>query len=106
MSYKVTASDIGELRLNATDTITSILQNILIILNTWQGTVPLYREFGISNVPLHKPIPVAKPMLYAGIQEAIEKYEPRVLVVEITFADNPEVPGGLIPTVEVEIKNE
>ena len=39
MSYKVTASDIGAVQLNETDTVRSVLQNIAIILSTRQGTV-------------------------------------------------------------------
>ena len=38
MSYKVTASDIGAVQLNETDTVRSVLQNIAIILSTRQGT--------------------------------------------------------------------
>ena len=34
MSYKVTASDIGAVQLNETDTVRSVLQNIAIILST------------------------------------------------------------------------
>lgn len=45
MSYKVTASDIGAVQLNETDTVRSVLQNIAIILSTRQGTCPLYRGF-------------------------------------------------------------
>lgn len=40
MSYKVTASDIGAVQLNETDTVRSVLQNIAIILSTRQGTCP------------------------------------------------------------------
>lgn len=106
MSYRVAANENIALKLNETDTNASIIQNIMIILNTWQGSVPLYREFGIPDKPMHKPLPVAKSMFYAQIQEAIERYEPRVAVVGISFAEDINVPDGLIPTVEVEIKNE
>ena len=49
MSYKVTASDIGAVQLNETDTVRSVLQNIAIILSTRQGTCPLYRGFGLPQ---------------------------------------------------------
>ena len=39
MSYKVTASDIGAVQLNETDTVRSVLQNIAIILSRGRGPV-------------------------------------------------------------------
>lgn len=106
MSYKVSANDLSSIRLNETDTVTSALQNVAIILATRQGTVPLYRGFGLSQRFVDKPIPIAKPMLYADVKEAVEEYEPRVEVIDITFQEDASVPGRLIPTVEVEIINE
>ena len=49
MSYKVTASDIGAVQLNETDTVRSVLQNIGIILSTRLGSWPLYRGFGLPQ---------------------------------------------------------
>lgn len=103
MSYKVSPDDLGALRLNEVDTVTSILQNIAIILATRQGTVPLYRGFGLPQKFVDKPIPVAKALLYAEVKEALEEYEPRAEIVGITFREDTAHPGWLIPTVEVEI---
>lgn len=100
MGYKVSLDDMGALRLNETDRTRSVLQNVRIILSTWKGTVPLYRQFGLPSDFLHKPLPVAKAMLRAQIREAVEKFEPRVEVVDVTFAEGVD---GLIPTVEVNI---
>ena len=106
MSYKVTAADLGAVRLNETDTVSSVLQNIAIILSTRQGTCPLYRGFGLPQKFLDKPIPVAMPMMYSEIKEAVEEYEPRAEIVDITFEVDPSAPGRLIPTVEVNIIND
>ncbi|MBR2941849.1 MAG: GPW/gp25 family protein [Clostridia bacterium] len=107
MSYKVTAADLSAgLQLNATDTKTSVLQNIAIILATRKGTVPLHRDLGLSQEFVDKPIPVARVLLCAEVKEAIEQYEPRAEVVGVTFQEDPAAPGRLIPTVEVEIVNE
>ena len=106
MSYKVTAGNIRPLSLNETDTVTSVLQNIAIILQTRQGTVPHYRNFGLPMEFIDKPLPVAKPMAYLEVKEAIERWEPRATVIDISFAEDSNVPGKLIPTVEVEIRNE
>ncbi len=103
MSYKVSAVDLSALRLNEPDPIASVLQNISVILRTQQGTVPMYREFGLPMKFLDKPIPVAKPMLYIEAKEAIELYEPRATVLDVFFTEDPSAPGKLIPAVEVEI---
>lgn len=104
MSYKVTASDIGAVQLNETDTVRSVLQNIAIILSTRQGTCPLYRGFGLPQKFVDKPLPVA--MMYSEVKEAVEEYEPRAEVVNVTFAADRNTPGRLIPIVEVNIINE
>lgn len=106
MRYQVSAADLVAIRLSETDTVASVLQNVAIILATRQGTSPLYRQFGLPQKFLDKPIPVAKPMLYAEVKEAVEEFEPRAEVVGITFQEDAAAPGGLIPTVEVEIRNE
>lgn len=106
MSYKVSAVDLSAVRLNESETVASVLQNIAIILQTRQGTVPMYREFGLPMNFLDKPIPVAKPILYVEVKEAIEEFEPRAEVLDVTFEEDPSSPGRLIPTVEVEIRNE
>lgn len=100
MSYKVSPQGLGALNLNETDYVRSVLQNVAVILSTWKGTVPLYREFGISAASLHKPLPVAKAMLRAEIREAVETFEPRAEVVDVTFSEGID---GLTPTVEVNI---
>lgn len=103
MSYKVTPKAIGALKLNETDTVKSALQSVAIILRTWEGTVPLYRDFGISSAYIHMPILAAKALLRAEIKEKVERYEPRVTVTSITFQQTDD---GLIPTLEVEIHEE
>lgn len=101
MTYTVTAGE--SLTLNETDTVASVLQNVAIILSTRRGSCPMYRDFGISMDFLDRPMPVAKTLAYAEIKEAIETYEPRAQVVNITFSESPEAPGQLSPVVEVNI---
>ncbi len=106
MSYTVTANKPPKLTLGEGDTVASVLQNLALILSTFQGTCPLYRDFGINRRSIDKPVDVAKPMLVIDIEEAIRKFETRAEVVNITFALDPSDPGRLIPTVEVNIVNE
>lgn len=104
MGYKISTADLSEIRLNETDSVASVIQNISIILNTWQGSVPLYREFGVSREPMHKPAQVAESLYYAELYEVIEEFEPRVEVLDVTFESDSE--GKLIPIVEVEFIDE
>lgn len=101
MTYTVAAG--AALTLNETDPAASVLQNVAIILATRRGSCPLYRDFGISMDFLDRPMPVAKTLAYAEIKEAIETYEPRAQVVNVTFEESPEHPGQLKPVVEVNI---
>ena len=103
MSYKVNAADLTHIRFNETDMLSSVLQNIAVILSTPKGSVPQYREFGLSATMLDKPTPVAKMMMRAEVREAIERWELRARFVSMTFEERITQPGTLWPTVEVEI---
>lgn len=106
MSYTISAADLRHIRFNETDTRASIVQNIAVILSTPKGSVPLYRDFGITVNVLDRPIPVAEVMMRSDIREAVEKWEPRVTVIGVEFSQDLSEPGKLIPTVEVEINSE
>lgn len=103
MTYKVSSGDLSEITLNESDTVRSVLQNIAIILATQQGTVPLYRDFGLPMRFLDKPMQIAKPMIVAEVKEAIEDWEPRATFVGVEFTETATAPGQLGVTVEVEI---
>ena len=103
MSYTVRATDLNNIRFNDPELVSSVLQNLAVILATPKGSVPQYREFGLSATMLDKPIPVAKMMMRADVREAIERWEPRAQFVSMTFEERVTQPGTLWPTVEVEI---
>lgn len=103
MSYTVKATDLKNIRFNDPALVSSVLQNIAVILATPKGSVPQYREFGLSTTMLDKPTPVAKMMMRADVREAIERWEPRAQFVSMTFEGRVTQPGALWPTVEVEI---
>ena len=102
MRYTISADDGVELTLNEQDTVASVLQNIRIILTTIQGTIPMYRDFGLSREHRGKAVHTVLPMLYADIREKVEKYEPRVRV-ENVIIEQAENDGSINPTVEVTI---
>jgi phage baseplate assembly protein W len=102
MTYTVKAGT-AAVKLNETDTVKSVLQNIAIILRTRRGSCPLYREFGLPMEFLDRPQPVAKTMAIAEIKEVVETFEPRATVEDISFEEDVGTPGVLIPIVEVSI---
>ena len=102
MSYTVSPSNKRKIKFNVTDPVESVLRNIAVILSTPKGSVPMYRDFGISVDILDRPIPVAKAMMTADIKEAIERCEPRATFISVDFMED-ELNGRLIPMVEVEI---
>ena len=104
MRYKVSALE--SLRLEKPESVQAVLRNIAVLLATRKGSVPLYRDFGISWDMLDKPLPVARSMLISEIREAIERWEPRATFIGVEFAQDPAQPGTLLPIVEVEINGE
>jgi phage baseplate assembly protein W len=106
MNYKVNAQSLGKITLNESDTVTAVMQNIAILLSTRRGSVPLYRDFGLTMDFVDRPIPAAKPLIVAEIENALREYEPRATLISVTFETDKSIPGKLIPTVEVEIHDE
>ncbi len=106
MTYTVNAVNLSAVRLLENETVISVLQNIALVLRTPKGSVPMYREFGLSQTFLDKPMPVAKVMMISALKEAIERWEPRAEFVGVTFSANASNPGELDPTVEVKIIGE
>lgn len=106
MRYKVSTTDLSDLRMGETETVNATLRNIAVMLATRKGSVPLYREFGIPWDFVDKPMPVAKAMMVAPVREALERWEPRAAFVDIDFRQDLSRPGQLIPIVEVEISDE
>lgn len=102
MAYIVTANTGGRINIAPETRAEEILQNVRFLLLTPKFTVPLDRDFGLSQRFIDKPLPVAESLFRAEILDAIEKYEPRVEVESVTF-EMGDTPGMLIPRVEVNI---
>lgn len=82
-----------------------VLQNVAMIISTPQFSVPLDRGFGLAQQFLDKPHSVAQTMLVSEVLDALEKYEPRVEVKNVSFMQSEQdtLAGKLIPQVEVNI---
>ncbi len=81
--------------------IVEIMQNLRTIISTTKWSVPLDRDFGISGEYVDKPMESAKAYMAAEIIQAINQYEPRVTVEEISFTAT--LDGVLKPRIEVSI---
>lgn len=80
-----------------------ILQNVRTILTTMKGSVPLDRDFGLDGSVLDRPVNALRAVLTTNIIEAVEQYEPRVKVTQVSFSGNVDE-GVVIPTVRVVIR--
>lgn len=62
-----------------------IVRNVRTLLATPLGTCPLHRTFGIDTAILDNPTPVAQNLMAVEIMDAVERWEPRVRVTDVTF---------------------
>lgn len=85
------------------DEITSIVQNIVILLNTRKGSIPLYRDFGLPMEFIDKPAEVAETLATLEISEALEKFEPRAVLKDLWFVPSKE--GRMSIQLEVSVKD-
>ena len=101
MEYTVKPTS-GLLKLNETDPVAAALQAVAVLLGTRQGEVPLFREFGLPQRFLDRPLNVARPVLLLEVKEALERFVPQVelLAVDLTADDG----GRVQPVVKIRIK--
>ena len=103
MTYTVSGADFGRAGQGETKGVDSILQNVALILSTPKGSSPMYRDFGLDQSFLDKPLPVAKALLRVAVKEAVEDWEPRASVTAVSFSGDPASPAELCPSVTLEI---
>ena len=102
MAYIIKAFEPGNINLAPATTEEEILQNVAVILATPKFSVPLDRGMGLAQRFVDKPIQIAQSILISEVLDAVEQYEPRVEVLNVTFQQGAR-PGALIPIVEVNI---
>lgn len=97
------AADTGVINFKPSSTLDEIMQNVRTILTTAKGEVPLDRDFGIDVSILDGPVSAVTSRLTNKIIEAVERYEPRVRVVNVKYqGDGAE--GSVHPVVQVVIR--
>ena len=104
MEYTVSATDLANIQLIETDEVKEVLRNVAVILATPKGSVPMYRDFGLDMRFLDKPMNVAKNVAVIPVREAIEEWEPRAVFKDMNLYYDPNNPGKLAFTVQIEIK--
>lgn len=104
MTYKLNSADNYSLNFSVNDSDKSVLQNVSLLLNTKQGTVPMHREFGLPMEFVDKPQEIAETIAYAEISEALDRFEPRATLIDIYFEKNKD--GEMCNIVEVSIDDE
>ena len=100
MRLRIRGEKLTQISLCETDTITSIVQCITTLITTKQGTIPMYRQFGLPMNYIDKPLQIAKTIAISEITTAIQDFEPRVIPLGVVFDEN--LQGQLIPIAEVE----
>lgn len=78
-----------------------VLQNIAIIIDTWENSCPMLRALGIPAQLIGRPLPVVKNIMVGQLYDQIEQYEPRAILGGITFEEN-AFTGKLIPIIEIQ----
>jgi len=103
--FDILGGPLGAVEIGATG-IRAVMQNVKTILATIRGTVPLDRTFGIDDTFIDTPEPVAQAKFTGAVIAAVERWEPRVKVVSVTWVrlDNSETADGrLVPRVRVRL---
>lgn len=101
MTYKINSADSYSLDLGQSDEVLSVIQNVSLILNAKKGTIPMHRDFGLPMEFVDKPLDVAETIAVAEITDALERFEPRAKLVDLTFEKTES--GEMSLVVEVSI---
>lgn len=88
------------------DLVTSVLQNLMCLVSTRKGTIPMYRDFGLPMEWIDKPIDAAQALMVVEITEAVQEFEPRCTLLNIEFDNSAASSAKLTATLEVEINGE
>ena len=102
MSYKISSADEYKLNFEQNDVVQSVLQNVSLILNTKKGIVPMHR--GLPMEFIDKPIDVAEALATTEIAQALEEFEPRAVLEDVSFEKTET--GQMAIVVEVSISDE
>lgn len=101
MDITVNSNEDYSVEFQENNTVKSIIQNIALLLNTKKGTNPMYRDFGLPMEFIDKPIDVAETMAVLEISEALEKFETRATLKNLSLEKSKD--GKMVIVVEVTV---
>lgn len=104
--YRVT-DDLTEINFMPQTELEEIIQNVKTILTTVKGEVPLDRKLGVDANILDLPISAAQAKITAAIVKAINEFEPRARVKQVTYSNSTAetMDGVLKPIVDIDLVN-
>ncbi|MCK5505075.1 MAG: type VI secretion system baseplate subunit TssE [Thermodesulfovibrionia bacterium] len=69
----------------------SVLEHLQRILNTWQGNVPIAEDYGVPEfTDFMYSMPDSVREIERAIRQTVQKYEPRLRAVKVTFIPREE----------------
>lgn len=101
--YSFVADGKAGIDLNPSSSDKEILQNVITICTTLKGSRPMDREFGISPFMVDAPMVSEQARITNEIVQAVNKYEPRAQVVNVSMGWSDEK-ASLWPTVRIKIR--
>ena len=101
--HKVTYNPV-QINFRPASELEEIVQNINTIIGTAKYTVPLNRKLGLSQTFIDSPMTHFHATYVGEIFDAVEEFEPRVLVEEVKF--NAELDGRVYPTIYFRLREE
>lgn len=106
--FTVLGTPLKDIEIGATG-LREIAQNVQTILATTRGTLFLDRTFGINQDIIDLPMPVAQARYTSEVIREIERQEPRVKVVSVSF-EKPDPltdagDGVMLPRVTLQLRD-
>jgi len=102
--FEIEGTPPEEVEIGATG-LRSIIQNIKTIVSTWRTTVFGDRQFGLDTKIIDMPATIVQAQYSMDITTLIERNEPRVNVISVTFSPSDINNGQIIPLIRVRIRN-
>jgi hypothetical protein len=106
MSHTISAEDLSTVKLNEEEHTAAVLQEIAVLLSTRQGSIPLYRNYGLPMRFLDMPVNVAEPVMIAEVTEAMQEFVSAAELLRVVSIYDKNNPARMMPSVEVRILHE
>ena len=104
MRVTISTADTDAPRLGIAEGTEAALAGLRVLLATQKGSVPFYREFGLTMAYLDRPLPVAQALIAAELAEAVARFVPEARLRGVTVRpDGADGADGKL-TVEVEVE--